>query len=813
MKKAYLHYSFISILIICVSVLFISCDTWPGGEEDAPGAVSQTASITLAASPTSIPADGSSSSAITATLTDGTGAAVATGTSLTFSTTLGTFPNGTTSYATTTADDSGVAVASLRAGTTPGSATVTAESNVVTQAVSVTFSGEDVAGSASTVSLALSQTSVKSDNSDSATVTATVLDVNNAALSGITVAFSSTGGQLSASSVDADANGESQVTFSSGTTDKSNHVVTITATVAGIDPRQIPVQIAGTTITLSTGSTNLEIGGDDTATLTISVKDAGDTGIFGAEVTVGVDEDSSDGAATLALSTGYTEYTTDVSGTLEVDMTATGAGDVTVNVETLGVTASQAYIVGAVGAVFGISSPTDDPHGLSTNTDLAVTVNAPTQTSVQFATSLGTLTGTNPATSGQVINQTVSGGLASAVLNSVVAGVATVQVFDAADPSITDSLTVAISAPSSEASQIALQANATVVPLSTGDVKNTVTLTATVKNASDQVVGGAPVAFSILNPTGGGESISPVIVYTDDYGQATSTFTSGSLSSDAQGVTVAASVVGSSPAIEDSLSIVIGGTAGSVVFGRSTEIGSNETDTSYILPMSVLVADSNGNPMSGVEVTLSVWPSHYSTGYWDEGCDAIITGTYPNEDTDKNLILDTDPDEDANGDGQLTPPNSAAGTLPDTVTTDDNGVANFNLIYLKAFAIWIKDEITASLLVLGTETQSTYTFRLPYELGEACLLPHSLYTSPLIADFTSTDMADSDNVSFWDNSTTARGIITAWSWTFTGGTPATSTAEDPGVVSFGAAGTYQVTLTVTNDLGIQDTEVKAVTVP
>ncbi len=179
MKKAYLHYSFISILIICVSALLISCDTWPGGEEDAPEVapevVSQTASITLAASPTSIPADGSSSSAVTGTLTDGTGAAVATGTSLTFSTTLGTFSNGSTSYSTTTADDFGVAVASLIAGTTPGSATVTAESNSVTQAVNVDFTGEDIAGSASTVSLALSQTSVKSDNSDSATVTATAL--------------------------------------------------------------------------------------------------------------------------------------------------------------------------------------------------------------------------------------------------------------------------------------------------------------------------------------------------------------------------------------------------------------------------------------------------------------------------------------------------------------------------------------------------------------------------------------------------------------------------------------------------------------
>ncbi len=139
MKKAYLHYSFISILIICVSALFISCDTWPGGEEGAPGAIGQTASITLAASESSIPADGSRSSAVTATLTDSTGQPVSTGTSVTFSTTLGTFPNGSTSYPLSTPDATGIATVSLIAGTATGTAVVTAESNSVTQTVTIDF--------------------------------------------------------------------------------------------------------------------------------------------------------------------------------------------------------------------------------------------------------------------------------------------------------------------------------------------------------------------------------------------------------------------------------------------------------------------------------------------------------------------------------------------------------------------------------------------------------------------------------------------------------------------------------------------------
>jgi hypothetical protein len=54
--------------------------------------------------------------------------------------------------------------------------------------------------------------------------------------------------------------------------------------------------------------------------------------------------------------------------------------------------------------------------------------------------------------------------------------------------------------------------------------------------------------------------------------------------------------------------------------------------------------------------------------------------------------------EDINGDGFLTPPNSAAGTVPETVITDANGVANFNLIYLKSSALSIVDRIRASTL-------------------------------------------------------------------------------------------------------------------
>lgn len=113
----------------------------------------------------------------------------------------------------------------------------------------------------------------------------------------------------------------------------------------------------------------------------------------------------------------------------------------------------------------------------------------------------------------------------------------------------------------------------------------------------------------------------------------------------------------------------------------------------------------------------------------------MVTGTYDNEDNNKNLTLDPGEDtgtDPCHGDGELTPPGSAAGVLPGTVTTDDNGVANFDLFYLKQYAVWIIDEIAASTKVLGTETTSTLEFRLPYAKSDKLHLPDSPYGSGIL---------------------------------------------------------------------------------
>lgn len=70
---------------------------------------------------------------------------------------------------------------------------------------------------------------------------------------------------------------------------------------------------------------------------------------------------------------------------------------------------------------------------------------------------------------------------------------------------------------------------------------------------------------------------------------------------------------------------------------------------------------------------------------------------------------------------------------------------------------------------------------------------------PPVAAFTGspTTVSVGGTVAFTDQST---NTPTSWSWTFTGGTPSTSTTKNP-TVTYNTAGTYNVTLTATNAYG------------
>jgi hypothetical protein len=366
---------------------------------------------------------------------------------------------------------------------------------------------------------------------------------------------------------------------------------------------------------------------------------------------------------------------------------------------------------------------------------------------------------------------------ASADLTSADTGIANIQVYDLNNPAISDTLTVAMSSGASPA-KIFLQASPTIVPISVGSTTGSATLTATVYDSANNPLPGWPVAFSVVTGTGtsGGETLLPVVVLTAEtastetglgVGQSRTSFTSGSMPSGGGGVQIRASVVGTSVVTEavginvtdsgNDAAIVIGGVAGSIAFGQATVLSVDTTLSDYIQAMSILVADSNGNAVEGATVSLSLWPIAWSTGIscsydadgvrYDYSTDPAgeITGdygTFYNEDINENLILDAGEDgrrfyfadNSDVGPGTLnssiTPTNSWGGTIPATVTTDENGVAGFNLTYPKQAAIWTVVRIRATTIVQGSETRGETIFRLSALESDVnpCLLGSSPYS-------------------------------------------------------------------------------------
>ncbi len=610
-------------------------------------------------------------------------------------------------------------------------------------------------GNPARLGLGTDRVAVDANNANFANITATALDANNAPLRGVTVSFSASGGVISASSVITDASGNATIQFRAGTVDPRNQVVTISARV-GTLISQIPIQITGITLEMTSGNTSLPVDGSQVSTVTMSVLN-GSAPVFNTPVCLTLNR-ITNGNLSLSSATGQPltqpcpvpevggvfAGNTDVTGRVSVQVTGSSVGRVVLIATGAGATGQVEFSVSAVGNVFRIVDPPSDPIPVrSIGERHTITVNAPGASRVSFSTSLGTWEGTGGST---LIEVPVTGNQAVASLTSTIAGTANVLVRDVNDATRNDSIQVAFSAALANAEKLLLTASSRVLPISRGTVRFTSTLFARLLTADDQPVANATVTFALLDSTGGGEFISPPVALTDTSGRAQATFTSGSQASSQAGLRIRARVDRPGlPALETIFPIVITDEAGSVVIGVSTTVASIDDDTNYRLPMSVLVTDINGNAIGNAPVNLSAWPIRYYTGIRNfiPGNNipigqAIVTDVFENEDENENGILDVG--EDRDGNGRITPPNAAAGALPLQVTTDVNGVANFGLTYSKDYANWVVIRVRASVRVGGTEIVSERQVGLPVSTADFGRQPPILGDSPFNQDcpFTAT---------------------------------------------------------------------------
>jgi hypothetical protein len=700
--------------------------------------------------------------------------------------------------------------------------------------------------------LTTSKTSVRSDDSDSATLTATVIK-DNVPLDDVTVNFSSDGGLISHDSKITASGGKAEINFTSGP-NAQNEVITITASVPGISGSTLvqisdsaPVQITGNDITLTSDQSN--IGTEVDANVAISLTNAVPLGIANKDITITLEETpDTPGTPVVELQTPI-PLTTDYNGAAQLVVKGKNPGTAIINAMAMGATGYFEIVVTAPEDVFEITAPTSTvvEKGMSTNATIDVVVNVPLNTdgtpsvsNVNFHTTLGCFDNGGPgcggpgATSKSVAVVAGSGtASATATLGSSEAGTANITVSDAVNFDTYDNMQINFYAPPEEATQISLLASQTVVAPSPGDTKNSITLTATVTNDFDQVVGNAIVNFTISdNPIGGGEKINPGSVRTNSSGIASTTFYSGSLSSDSNGITITATI--DSDTASDSVIIIIGGEAGSIVFGRSNKILASSDNTYYTQDISAHVTDANGNPVANETVSLNIWPNYFYLGYGSKDAQKELESEYcyfnldwpqcsgifaqSNEDANMNLVLDPGEDTgpyDLNAeawqpDGQLTPHNSAAGSIPATVITDENGIASFKHTFLKKYALWVQIKMKASVMVLGTETQATSTWRLDALKSE--LAACDLFDSPFgyYVPYLKVSAGDDQPLAVVNTEVQLDGLTDpvscaqTWAWSFekvpTGSTVTDDSLSDPTIANPtftpDLAGDYVLTLSV-----------------
>ncbi len=135
---------------------------------------------------------------------------------------------------------------------------------------------------------------------------------------------------------------------------------------------------------------------------------------------------------------------------------------------------------------------------------------------------------------------------------------------------------------------------------------------------------------------------------------------------------------------------------------------------------------------------------------------------------------------------------------PGNGTDTDHGKEIFGSIIANGMILWISESATSSDVL----TMKNWTL-----FGDAALRVYGEEAppSPPVANFTSdkTTVGAGGSVAFTDQSTNSP---TSWSWAFEGGTPSTSTAQNP-TITYNTAGTYDVSLTATNSAG-SDSETK-----
>jgi hypothetical protein len=585
--------------------------------------------------------------------------------------------------------------------------TITASSGTVSAKTTVT-----VANVQQTISLTTSAPQIPSDGSKSATITALVRNAQNEAVPGVTVNFSPSSGVVSGSPSTTDANGQATATLGTGG-DPTNRSITVTAT-AGSSTKQITVNVVGTTLSIS-GPSSLIQAAQGTYNLVLS--DAGGNGIANTAITLA-------SAKGNTLSAG--SVTTNSSGQATFTLTAKVGGADTVSATALGLTSRQTVTVSTQN--FAFTTPSNNAEVTIAHTQTLTVVwtsngAAVVGQAVTFSATRGTLSATAATTD--------SSGSASVTISSTLAGP---SVISASASGVSSEVTVNFIA--TNPAMITLQASPNTIATEASS-----TLTATVRDANNNLVAGQVIDFLITQDSTGG-SLSVPSATTNLQGQASTVYTATSATSATNGVVFKATVQGSTVTPGTTSLTVAGETVFLSLGTGNTIVALNQTQ--YEQPWSVQAVDASGAGINGVSIIFSVTSLGYIKGAYSNTVTGATSwvlenstynaGTYTTdpyalvltgigfigcrtEDLAGNGILE--PGEDYNNNGKLDPGLVAstdvgsATTGPTTTSpTTPAGTATFNVIYPKDHAGWVAVKLTATATVTGSQSSTSTEFIL-----------------------------------------------------------------------------------------------------
>jgi hypothetical protein len=551
----------------------------------------------------------------------------------------------------------------------------------------------------SAVNVLASSPSLPSGPGQQLDLTVVVRDDNNVAVGGVTVILSSDSGILTVGNPVTDANGIVAATLNGGG-DPTNRAITVSADANSIIGTAT-INVIGSTLSLS-GAPALAQG--DSATYTMVLSDAAGNGIVGEVVDV-----SSANGNTLASAS----LTTDVGGQAQVVATATVAGADTLTATSLGLMATQDLTVSDDS--FVLTAPVQATEVLLNTmvpVELTWSVGGVAQVgqTILFSASRGTLSALSDVTVDNGMNE----GVATVMISSNNAGGAVISATNAVGTTTSVNIEFVADIPA----EIAVQAS----PFTIGPAELS-TITAIVRDATNNLVKNVTVQFVLTDVTGGQLSVAQAI--TDSQGRAQTFYTASGTTSANNGVTVTASVQ-SNPAISGFVDLTVAERELFISVGTGNSI-EEPNEAQYRVKFVVQISDSQGNGVEGVTVQAGILSNAYYKGEWlffgppaNAWGQVESAGPCADEDINRNGVLD--PGEDFNASGRIEAGNIAIAVAENgsggTFVTDATGSGIIDIIYPQDHARWVDVTFEATTSVQGTESAKSSSFRLPISAAD-----------------------------------------------------------------------------------------------